>query len=96
AKIDIITYPSSLYLFFDGASYGTEAWNNDGSGTVPQFTVGVRSVRYVHNKLAYNMGYSDLHVETGNRATLAYRGAYTGVVGGINRYTNGKAWYARY
>jgi prepilin-type N-terminal cleavage/methylation domain-containing protein len=95
AKVADISYPSSLYLVFDGASYGTEAWNNDGGGTVPTFTVGIRNVRYTHNKLSFNMTYSDGHVES-MRAILEFQGTFTGVVGGINRYTNGKPWYAKY
>ncbi|MFA6292264.1 MAG: type II secretion system protein [Victivallales bacterium] len=95
AKVSSITSPSSLHLLFDGAASNTAVWNNDGAGTVPSFAVGIRSVRYVLSKLSFNMLFADAHVDL-MKATLAYRGAYTGVVGGIARYTNGKPWYARY
>jgi prepilin-type N-terminal cleavage/methylation domain-containing protein len=94
-KVANLSNPSSLYLVYDGASYGNDPWNNDGSGTVPSFPVGVRSVRYTHNKLSFNMTFSDGHIEP-MKATLAYYGIYQGNPAGVNKYTNGKPWFAKY
>jgi type II secretory pathway pseudopilin PulG len=84
AKVASMPNPSSLYLVFDGTSYGTDPWNYDGKETVPAFNFDVRGVRYTHTKLSFNMTYSDGHIEA-MKATLAPRGSLT---------TNNRNWYA--
>ncbi len=95
AKLIRIVRPSSLYLVYDGVNFRTEAQQNDGGGTIPAFSVGIRGVRYVHSKLSFNMLHSDSHVES-MKATLAPRGTWVGVnVAPPTGFTNGNPWYAR-
>ncbi len=94
AKLSSISSPGSLYLAMDGLYYRTEAWNNDGLGSIPPFTVGIRTLRYCHSR-SVNMAYADYHVGP-LKAPLPYRGSYVGGPGDrASSFTNGTPWYAR-
>jgi len=94
SKVDRMTSPGNLYAMFDGSSYRTEPWNNDGAGSSPSFTIGTRNTRYVHS-LGLNMLYADGHVER-LKGPLAYRGGFLGgTASTAPAYQNGRNWYAR-
>ena len=49
-----------------------------GDRTVPKLSIGVNGVRYIHNKLSFNMLLSDGHLES-FKAPLMNRGGYYGL-----------------
>ena len=65
AKTSKIKNPASLYLVYDGLYHRNQADRNDGSGSIPAgiTSVGIRCVRYVHNR-GINMLYAEGHVES--------------------------------
>lgn len=65
--------PASLHALYDGQYYRNEPWNNDGNGSLPLYTIGIRCTRYAHNR-GLNMLYGDGHVDW-KKAPLEYRGA---------------------
>ena len=60
-RVSMHKNPSKLHALYDGIWYMNEPWNNDGSGTVPYYPIGMRGVRYAHNA-GLNMLYADGHV----------------------------------
>jgi len=93
-RADGFTFPSELYLLWDGNYYRTQ-WTGgagDGLGSVPfDYGVGVRNIRYVHRG-GINMLYADGHVN-GLSGPLARAVAdpYLRV-----EYSNGHSWSAYY
>lgn len=95
APLGRLQHAGDLLAVWDGAYYRSEAWQNDGSGTVPTTTVGMRWVRYVHQGSA-NLLYADGHVDA--TKMLKYRGAFTNNPPAstpmhASTYTNGTAYY---
>ncbi len=94
SKVSAMSTPSALYAVFEGHYYRTESWNNDGAGSIPAYSVGIRCTRYPH-KLSLDMLYADGHVEP-IKAPLAYRGAWAGFsAANPTGFTNGNPWMAR-
>ncbi len=97
-KMDRFDHPSELYLLWDGIYYRADFGQNngvgDGAGTIPSYPIGVRGVRYCHN-LKVNLLHVDVHVEP-RIATLPDRGGFQGTVSGVNKYANGKRFFAYY
>lgn len=87
-------HSGELMAFWDGCYYRSEAWQDDGSGTIPYRGIGSRNVRYAHNGRA-NVMYADGHSET--TSLMRSMGSSTAVPVSIPMraasWTNGKPWW---
>ncbi|HCD31788.1 MAG TPA: hypothetical protein DER01_05230 [Phycisphaerales bacterium] len=88
-----IYWPSTLHAMLDGALHRTDIYPNDGQGSVPYVTTGVRNVRYAHMG-QLQMLYADAHVAT-LKGPLAGRDGGSGEYGHATGWNNGKAWWSR-
>ncbi len=97
-KSDRFNYPDKLHLLWDGVYYRAEFGHNnglgDGAGSLPNFGRGPRNMRYVHN-IGVNMTFADGHGEW-MKGPILDRGAYQGNPTPINKYVNGREWFAYY
>jgi prepilin-type processing-associated H-X9-DG protein len=59
-KIVRFKSPSTLAAMFDGIYYRADPWFNDGIGSIPAYTIGMRYANYTHNK-GLNMLFADGH-----------------------------------
>ena len=88
-----LQHSTELYAFWDGGSFRSECWNNDGANTIPLTTVGLRNVRYAHRGKA-NIAFADGH--TDSSSLLNYRGTFLGGSGAdAASFTNGRPFYRR-
>ena len=93
APVASLEYPSELMAFWEGIYWRSEPWNNDGAGTIPLTTIGMRTVRYAHRGKT-NIAFADGHVDS--TTILNYRGASgAGPAGYAATYSNGRAFYGR-
>ena len=90
-----MSHPSELYAFYDGNYYMSEAWSDDGLGTVPYRGIGSRGVRYCHFNKA-NIMFADGHL--GKSPLMRGMGSGTAVpVTTPMRaasWTNGNPWWS--
>ncbi|MFA6292261.1 MAG: type II secretion system protein [Victivallales bacterium] len=97
-KSERFNYPDKLQLLWDGTYYRAEFGHlnglGDGAGSLPNYGYGPRNMRYVHNR-GINITYADGHGEW-LKAPILDRGAFQGNISGINKYVNGRAWFAYY
>lgn len=93
APVASMHHTTELLAFWEGVYYISESWSNDGAGTIPATTVGMRSVRYVHRGKT-NTIFADGHVD--GTSLLNYQGSFVGGSGAdAASYANGRAFYAR-
>lgn len=93
------THPGELRVVTDNQYFRLEYGHNNGVGTgdnsVPvNYGIGPRNMRYAHN-FGANLLHADGHAAFAN-GPLEDRGAFQGMVGGINKYVNGRMWMAIY
>ncbi len=94
-KLNRMQHTSELMAFWDGCYYMSEAWSDDGLGTVPYRGIGARGVRYCHLGKA-NIMFADGHTE--GSALIRGMGAGTSVPVSTpmraSSWTNGRAWWS--
>lgn len=93
SRLPLIQHASEVYAFWDGAYYRTEIWNDDGGGTVPATTLGVRMLRYRHQGKA-NLMFADGHADKSQM--MRSRGSFLGGSGDdAASFSNGQPFYGR-
>ncbi len=98
-KTSRFNWPSELQTMWDGVYYRAEFGQlnglGDGAGSIPvNYGRGPRNIRYVHRG-GVNLSYADGHV-AGAPGPILDRGSFQGTIGGINKFVNGRSWYAYY
>lgn len=93
-RVAALGHKDELMAFWDGTYYQSEAWQEDGLGTVPYRGIGTRGVRYAHMGRA-NIMFADGHSETSTLIRSAGSGTAVPVSSPMRAasWTNGKAWW---